>query len=316
MDEVKAGSFSIPEPDMIASVPLDTPISTWSAPVGWTSGSSLGSFESKKSCKSQAYNDCVGMVRVSFKSNNWSQKTVTFAGENSNGIITAWKAPASWMCGGERLANLEMGRLSRDAFFDLQKQRAETLTWILRLVGFLVLWLAFAMCFRPFEVMLDCIPCIGPMLGDCFNCAVCCVACLPATACFFGVAGVMWCFMRPLVGIPLVLIWIAVMCRTGYYTYEKRHDITNQMGAMQQGLSRSVRTFGGNQAQPFSSEFGGPPAAAPVVAQPVQSRQMMVTVPEGCSPGTLVEVMTPEGLKVQTHVPAGLQPGSTFPLNY
>ena len=43
---------------------------------------------------------------------------------------------------------------------------------------------------------------------------------------------------------------------------------------------------------------------------------MPVTVPPGAVPGTLLSVVTPTGATVQAQIPDGLQPGSTFGIQY
>lgn len=84
-------------------------------------------------------------------------------------------------------------------------------TWLLRLLGFVLAWVAFCLLAGPLEIAADCIPCIGPMLGNAVSAVICCVSCLPATACTMGVVGVVWVAMRPMIGIPLLIIFLVVM---------------------------------------------------------------------------------------------------------
>merc|ERR1719285_602088 len=85
------------------------------------------------------------------------------------------------------------------------------MTYILRVVGFLLLWLAFSLLFVPLEVAADFIPCIGPCLGDNIAIVTCCISCLPGLAFSLGVIGCVWVFMRPLVGIPMLAVFVITL---------------------------------------------------------------------------------------------------------
>ncbi|CAJ1341074.1 unnamed protein product [Effrenium voratum] len=153
----------------------------------------------------------IGDMRVVIKGTDWSNTAVTVLGKNSGGTIQVWTAPDSWLCSGYSLLDLRMGSLEISAVFDAMRAESNGMTWILRIVGFVLAWLAFCLLGGPLEVAADCIPCVGPCLGDMVSAIVCCVSCVPATACTLGVVGVVWVAMRPLVGIPLMLIFMATM---------------------------------------------------------------------------------------------------------
>merc|ERR1740121_1659 len=86
------------------------------------------------------------------------------------------------------------------------------MTWVFRIVGFVIMWVAFSLCFGPLEVAADCIPCIGPCLGDSIAAVTCCISCLPGCACTLGVIGVVWVAMRPMVGGPMVAVFLLTLC--------------------------------------------------------------------------------------------------------
>jgi len=311
--QIKVGPYAIQEPDMISQIKLDTPMTEWSAPPSWKADSA-GSFSSTKWCSQLStlfIQECIGAVQVSFYSNDWAHKSITFAGDNAKGVISKWTAPNAWLCSGFAVGNLKEGTLSKDKFFGQLQDESNGLTWTLRLVGFIFLWVAFALCFGPCEALLDCIPCIGPMLGDCFSGVVCCVACMPATVCFLGIAGAMWCVMRPLIGIPLMVLWVLFMGGLLYYVYNRRDEIGKPGGAVQQGFASQNPSYGTAAAQP------GFFAPQPVMTQPTpMPRQMQVMVPPGSGPGDMVQVVTPEGFTVQAVVPPGIPPGGAFLLSY
>lgn len=147
----------------------------------------------------------IGDGKITFRSSS-GNKMVSVLGKNNGGKITTWKASSSWGCSGDSIGSLMMGEVSKDEFFKGLKAGNTFITWVLRLIGFAVFWCGFHMFFAPLEVFADCIPCIGPYLGDAINCITCVLSCLPATACFVFIAGIVWIAMRPLVGIPLLLI--------------------------------------------------------------------------------------------------------------
>jgi len=48
-------------------------------------------------------------------------------------------------------------------------------------------------------------------LGDQIEAIACCISCFPACACSLGVIGVVYVAMRPLIGIPMLLIFVGTM---------------------------------------------------------------------------------------------------------
>lgn len=310
--QMAVGAFST---TMTSKVPLNTPI-TGSArpPSGW-SQTGTGSFYKGKDVSRPT----IGDVKVTLYSNDPNSLRATVLGENSNGQITKWGAPSSWLCSGFSLSDLRMGTLSKAQLFDMLASEANVLTWILRAVGFGLMWLAFCLCFGPLEVAGDCIPCIGPCIGDSIHAISCCVACLPATACTLGIVGVVWVAMRPMVGIPLMLLNLAIMAGLGYYIAKTR--------AAKQG--GRVIMVGENPDTGATGLLPGTAAQAPAAAvtvamaqaypQPqVQAtqRQMQVQVPAGFGPGQLIQFQTPDGSMMQATVPQGVAPGGIFMVNY
>lgn len=279
------------------SIPLDTPITNVAAPYQWSKSSST--FTSSK--WRQASNG-IGNVQVSFYGNDWANPQATLLGMNANGRITAWTAPDSWLCSGFQMTELRMGTFSKDQLFDVLEKEHYTTTWIIRIVGFALLWLAFSLLFGPLEVLADCIPCIGPCLGDSIAAVTCCISCLPATACCSLVVGVVWVVMRPLVGVPLLLLSAAVV--VGFIIFKM--NAKKLQGSPSSGLGSPAPQYGTAQL--------AVPVGTPVAVQP--ARQMQVQVPVGCVPGSTVQVTTPEGVLMNVIVPIGCVEGSIFLVSY
>merc|ERR1712187_845227 len=198
-------------------------------------------------------------MKVRFYTNDWSKPDATLMGMvNSAGSVVDWKSPPSWLCSGTPVSDFRMGSHGKDELFSALQSENQALRWIIRLIGFALLWLAFSLMFGPLGVVADCIPCIGPFLGDSIETVTCCISCLPATACCSLVVGIVWTAMRPELGIPV---------------------------------------------QPT-------PAMQPV------ARQMQVQVPNGCGPGSAIQVTSPEGNLLNVTVPQACVPGSVFAVSY
>merc|ERR1712046_63400 len=177
------------------------------ARVGWQQASA---YQFASSTWKRGYKG-IGKVRVQFYTNDWSNPNGTLMGKNSNGAITPWKAPSSWLCSGSSVSDFRMGTYGKDDLFSALQSENQARTWVIRVIGFALLWLAFSLMFGPLGVVADCIPCIGPFLGDSIETITCCISCLPATACCSLVVGIVWTAMRPELGIPGLAIFVIVM---------------------------------------------------------------------------------------------------------
>jgi hypothetical protein len=83
----------------------------------------------------------------------------------------------------------------------------ETFTWILRLVGWVLMCAGFAALFGPINVIAD----ILPFIGDLVALGTGTFGCLIGTALTLVVIAVGWVFARPLVGILMLGGAIAVV---------------------------------------------------------------------------------------------------------
>eukprot|EP00927_Polykrikos_kofoidii_P062090 TRINITY_DN56913_c0_g1_i1.p1 TRINITY_DN56913_c0_g1~~TRINITY_DN56913_c0_g1_i1.p1 ORF type:complete len:457 (+),score=32.22 TRINITY_DN56913_c0_g1_i1:47-1372(+) len=213
-EEARAGSHVIPS-TFLRSVPLDAPLDAASPPSGWQYSGS-GSYQSD--LYSQGSKD-VGRIRMSFFGNDWVHPTVSVLGEESGGVISTWSADGSWGCSGSKVGRLEPGEVDAEDFFDKMQGELNLVTAILRIVGFIVMWVGFCLCFGPLEVFADCIPFVGPFLGDSIRGVTNCLSCIPACVCFTLIAGIMWIGMRPLVGGTLLgLVLVVSFASCWFYT--------------------------------------------------------------------------------------------------
>jgi hypothetical protein len=154
----------------------------------------------------------IGDIKLHVYTSNPTKLAVTVLGQQDKGKISKWTASDSWLCSGMQLGSLEMGSTDKASFFTHLKNANTVSTWILRILGFLGMWLAFCMLFAPLKVVGECVPFCGDFLASSIEALTVILTCCPALACAAGVAGIVWCAMRPLIGIPLMLIWICTVC--------------------------------------------------------------------------------------------------------
>ncbi len=102
---------------------------------------------------------------------------------------------------GRTIELVENGAKSADAMFTSAREGNATLTWVLRLVGFVVMWTGFGMIFKPLVVMADLIPFLGSLLG--FGAAVFSFIITAPIALLTIAVG--WIFYRPLLALLLLL---------------------------------------------------------------------------------------------------------------
>lgn len=102
---------------------------------------------------------------------------------------------------GRTIELVETGQKSADAMFTSAKEGNAALTWVLRVLGFLLMWIGVGMIFKPLVVMADLIPFLGSLLG--FGAAVFSFILTAPIALLTIAAG--WIFYRPLLAILLLL---------------------------------------------------------------------------------------------------------------
>jgi len=200
------GPYTVPHGSFLSKVPLDDPLEADSTPVGWA----RNGFEYTLSSTDRP--NSLGSVRVRFHGNNWEHVRMTVLGRNNDGVLERWTAPDSWLCSGFQLGELRMGTHGKDELFAALQAESSVLTTVLRLVAFLVMWMGFCCIFKPLEVAADCIPWIGPCLGDKVACIIGIATCPAACGCSLGVAGAVWVVMRPVVGICMLSVFGLCLC--------------------------------------------------------------------------------------------------------
>ena len=108
---------------------------------------------------------------------------------------------------GDRLLMAQAGLLSADSMFAQAREDNRILTWILRAVPAVVMWIGFWLILRPIAVVGDLVPMIGSMLsaGAAFVAFVATIAVAPL------VIAIAWFFYRPLVSVGIVVAGAALV---------------------------------------------------------------------------------------------------------
>jgi hypothetical protein len=137
----------------------------------------------------------VGDVRISFKS--VPPAAISLVARQVRDTFEAYPAQA-----GDAILLVKYGTLSADAMFKAAQAENATLTWILRFVGFLIMFFGLMMVFRPIAVFADVIPLFGTLLGA----GIGVFAGLGAAVLSLMTIAVAWIFYRPLLGIALLIL--------------------------------------------------------------------------------------------------------------
>lgn len=103
---------------------------------------------------------------------------------------------------GQRIVLLQAGSFSADAMFEKAKSDNANLTWILRLVGSVLLIVAFSMILKPLSVLAD----VVPLVGNIVEIGTGIVGFLLGSIVALVTISIAWIFYRPLLGLVLLVI--------------------------------------------------------------------------------------------------------------
>ncbi len=102
---------------------------------------------------------------------------------------------------GGNIQMLKTGSHSPESMFESAQAGNRMMTWILRVVGVVLMFVGFSMLFRPLSVLADVLPLAGTIVGA----GTSLVALLLTIPISLVIIAVAWIFYRPLVGIPLLI---------------------------------------------------------------------------------------------------------------
>ena len=135
----------------------------------------------------------VGDVRITFSAAKPTD--VSVVARQSGNTLEPYHTKA-----GGTIGLLQAGAVTASAMFQQAQQSNKVLTWILRLVGFLLMLIGLYLIFRPLSVLAD----VVPLLGSLVSAGAGLIAFLLAACLWLLTIAIAWIFFRPLLGILLL----------------------------------------------------------------------------------------------------------------
>lgn len=123
--------------------------------------------------------------------------TVSIVARQTGSTFEPYQAKA-----GDSILLLSYGTVTADAMFKAAEKANVIVTWMLRVVGFLLMALGLYMIFNPLAVLADVLPILGSLVGA----GTGLVAGLVAFCLSLITIAVAWLFYRPLLGITLLVL--------------------------------------------------------------------------------------------------------------
>ena len=150
--------------------------------------------------RSVAVSPVPGDVRVMFSV--VMPHDVTVVEQQTNGTLAPWAASD-----GETLSFVRDGIVPAAKIFADAQSMNSKITWVLRLVGLLVMYFGLKRVLGPIDSLVDVIPILNGIVAMGTSLA----AGLVAGACALLTIGVAWVFYRPWLGIPLIAVGVGVL---------------------------------------------------------------------------------------------------------
>ncbi|HSI84465.1 MAG TPA: TMEM43 family protein [Candidatus Methylacidiphilales bacterium] len=145
-------------------------------------------------------NPAIGDLRIKFEIAPSCDVSI-LAQQTANGF-SPWQAKA-----GDQLQVLYTGILTSAEIIKKQMEANAMLTWILRFVGFIMMFIGLNMMVAPFAVLADVLPFMGNIVG-----AGTSIVCgLIAFALSLMTIALVWILVRPIIAIPLLLLGFAAI---------------------------------------------------------------------------------------------------------
>ena len=141
----------------------------------------------------------LGDERVSFRV--VKPVTVSLVAQQTGNTFKAYRSKV-----GGSVELLQVGEYSADQMFAHARENNRLLTWGLRLLGWLLMYFGFRLLFAPLEVLADFIPILGSIVG--FGTGM--LAFFLSAPLSLLVVAVAWIYYRPLFGLALIAVAVAI----------------------------------------------------------------------------------------------------------
>lgn len=147
-----------------------------------------------------ASNPQIGDMRVTFVVSYPHE--ISIVSKQRGDTFVAYKAKS-----GKEVNLLEDGTKDAAEMFEAARQGNAVLKWILRVVGLLLMFLGLSSILKPLGTVADVVPFLGTIVGI----GTGLVAFIVALVCWLVTIAIAWLFYRPLVGIPLLAVAVALV---------------------------------------------------------------------------------------------------------
>lgn len=104
------------------------------------------------------------------------------------------------------IALLKMGTHSAQTMFQSAQDENTLITWLIRIGGFLLMWIGLATLLGPLKILADVLPILGVILGAGIGILTGLLAIVLSTL----TIALAWLFFRPLIGISLLIVSVAI----------------------------------------------------------------------------------------------------------
>ncbi|MFM8886134.1 MAG: TMEM43 family protein, partial [Chthoniobacterales bacterium] len=115
------------------------------------------------------------------------------------------------------IAMIVSGNVPAQQMFEDAISTNTLITWLIRLGGFILLWIGFGLLLAPLSVLADIIPLFGSLVGA----ATGLIAFLLALAVALTVIAIAWVVFRPLLGSVLLVVAVASLF-FGFRVFRKK----------------------------------------------------------------------------------------------
>lgn len=202
--DIKVGAFAFPAP-LLSSVLTERTLSpNCSAPSSCPRGvSAMGNtLYFKYDPESAVHTERVGDMRQTFWLGDAHFASV-LAQQSVGESLVPWPSPYDpsytiFLATGQDATAEEM--------FAKAESDNVALTWVLRLVTWLCTSGGIFLLLSPLGMLVAWVPCLGGVLEGLVDMVVCGFSCAVGSMCWFMVAGFVWVFYRPYIGVPLLLV--------------------------------------------------------------------------------------------------------------
>ena len=147
-------------------------------------------------------NPSLGDIRVTFTAVRSPKEITVVAAQKGDGFM-GYTVEAT----GQTISHVMAGAVDAAGVFAAAEKGNKMLAWILRLVGFLAMFIGFRMVLAPLQVLADVVPFIGSIVGL----GTGLVAFVVAAPCALLTIAVAWLFYRPVLSAILIAVAVGIV---------------------------------------------------------------------------------------------------------